>query len=83
MPLLPHPEKTTLSDCESDGEGLGETEVWLEQARRRMIGGSVGGRRSNNSNSISNTGHNSLTDLADKSFSTVSSVDGRESEIVN
>jgi len=69
------------SEGESDGEGLGETEVWLEQARRRMVGGSVGGRRSNNS--ISNTGHNSLTDLADKSFSTVSSVDGRESEIGN
>jgi len=70
------------SDVESDGEGLGETEVWLEQARRRMVG--VGGRRSSqsqhNSLSMTNTGHNSLTDLADKSFSTVSSIDGRDYE---
>jgi len=70
------------SEGESDGEGLGETEVWLEQARRRMVGGSVGGRRSSQSqhNSLSMTGHNSLTDLADKSFSTVSSIDGRDLE---
>jgi len=69
------------SDGESDGEGLGETEVWLEQARRRM-GSNSGGRRSSQSqhNSLSLTGHNSLTDLADKSFSTVSSIDGRELE---
>jgi len=70
------------SEGESDGDGLGETEVWLEQARRRMVGGRVSSGHSQH-NSLSITGHSSMTDLADKSFSTVSSVDGRESEMGN
>jgi len=61
------------SECESDGED----EVWLEQARRRMCGGQ-GERRG--STSIAGTGHSSLTDLADKSFSTMSSIDARDVE---
>merc|ERR1712013_327121 len=54
------------SECESDGE----TEVWLDQARRRM---GLGQANSNSQqNSLSITGHTSLTD--------VSSIDGREME---
>jgi len=62
------------SECESDGE----TEVWLDQARRRM----GIGQSSNVSqhNSLSVTGHNSLSDLADKSYSTMSSIDSRDIE---
>jgi len=64
------------SECESDGE----TEVWLDQARRRMGLSQASNNSNSQHNSLSITGHNSLTDLADKSFSTVSSIDGRDVE---
>jgi len=62
------------SECESDGE----TEVWLDQARRRMGLSQASNNSNSQHNSLSITGHNSLTDLADKSFSTVSSIDSRD-----
>jgi len=64
------------SECESDGE----TEVWLDQARRRMGLSQASNNSNSQHNSLSITGHNSLTDLADKSFSTVSSIDSRDVE---
>jgi len=56
------------SECESDGE----TEVWLDQARRRMGLGQASSNSNSQQNSLSITGHTSLTD--------VSSIDGREME---
>jgi len=56
------------SECESDGE----TEVWLDQARRRMGLGQASNNSNSQQNSLSITGHTSLTD--------VSSIDGREME---
>merc|ERR1719228_2154044 len=50
------------SEGESDGDGLGETEVWLEQARRRMVGGRVSSGHSQH-NSLSMTGHSQHNSL--------------------
>jgi len=70
------------SDIDSDGDD-GETEVWLEQARRRM-GLNNGVQSSRGSTSSQHNSHsltsNSNAEPNEKSISTVSSMDGKEHE---